>query len=107
MKLKYLVTVVTNNDACVVLKINDDVRLDLISLGYFDGDEELIRLTKGPKVICTIFKNDGSYDSWHWGYGGKSCVEPETKICGYLIQQCIEEDFKIDCERTNFKKYKC
>lgn len=47
MKLKDMVELLSNNDACVVLKVKDGQEMNLISLGCFNGDEVMMRLTKG------------------------------------------------------------
>lgn len=46
MKLKDMVELVANNDDCVVLKVKDGQEMNLISLGCFNGDEAMMRLTK-------------------------------------------------------------
>ena len=38
MKLKDMVELLSNNDACVVLKVKDGQEMNLISLGCFNGD---------------------------------------------------------------------
>ena len=53
-KLCYLVDIIENNENCVILKVKDDKKLELIKLGYFDGNEEMIRLTKGKDHTCKI-----------------------------------------------------
>lgn len=54
--LKDIVEVAMNNSECVVLKVKEGHEVDLISLGCFDGDETMFRLTKGETVTCTVFK---------------------------------------------------
>jgi len=54
-KLCYLVDIIENNEECVILKVKDNKTLDLIKLGYFDGNEELIRLTKGELHVISFF----------------------------------------------------
>lgn len=39
MKLKDMVELLSNNDACVVLKVKDGQEMNLISLGCFNGDD--------------------------------------------------------------------
>ena len=46
MKLKDMVELLSNNDACVVLKVKDGQEMNLLSLGCFNGDEVMMRLTK-------------------------------------------------------------
>ncbi len=95
-KLCYLVDIVENNKNCVVLKVKDNKEMDLIKLGCFDGDERLIRLTKGKNHTCTVFYNDNRKPfSWEWGASGFTLVSDNTNKKGKLIQKCITEDFDI------------
>jgi len=97
-KLYELVELQENNSACVILKVKENVKLDLISLGYFNGDEEYLRLTKGDKHTCTVFKQDGKHYSWYWGRSGYTVVSDEMKKRGQIIQRCIEDDFNISID---------
>ena len=74
MKLCNLVDIIDNNMECVILKVKDGKRLDLIKLGYFTGDEDIIRLTKGESHTCTVFNKDGKNYSWDWGKGGYTLI---------------------------------
>ena len=98
MKLFDLTELSVNNRECVVLKVKDGCEIDLIALGCFDGDETMMRLTKGKTVTCTVFKKGGKPFSWHWGYGGYTMVSPHVEAMGRMIQNCIERDYKIKCE---------
>lgn len=99
MKLKDMVELAVNNDDCVVLKVKDGQEMNLISLGYFNGDETMMRLTKGKDVICTVFRKDGKRFSWNWGISGYTLVSDQVRLQGRLIQNCIEQDFGITCQR--------
>jgi hypothetical protein len=94
VKLSNIVEIAGNNKECVVLIIKDGRQMDLILLGCFDGNEKMIRITKGDSHTATIFK-DGSQFSWHWGRGGHTLVSDSVSKCGELIQECVEEDFGI------------
>lgn len=94
-KLCNLVDIIENNETCVILQVKENKRLDLIKLGCFNGNEELIRLTKGEDHTCTIFKNNGEPFSWHWGRRGYTLVSDNVSAMGRLIQECITEDFDI------------
>jgi len=94
-KLKDLVKVIEDNDACVILEVLPDQSLELIKLGCFNGDEKLFRLTKGSDHTCTVFREDNSSYSWHWGYSGYTMVTDNMDKKGKLIQQCITGDFDI------------
>lgn len=51
------VEIIENNMECVILKVKPDSRMALIALGCFNGNEEMIRLTKGETQTCTLFYN--------------------------------------------------
>ena len=94
-KLCYLVDIIENNEECVILKVKSNKKLDLIKLGCFDGNEELIRLTKGEDHTCTIFRTNDKPFSWHWGRSGYTLVSDNVSTMGKLIEACITEDFDI------------
>lgn len=94
-KLSDLVEVMENNMECVVLKVKDNMQIQLISLGYFDGNETMFRLTKGENHTCTVFMNDGRNYSWNWGTSGSTLVSDSTKKQGDMIEACIVDDFNI------------
>ncbi len=94
-KLCYLVDIIENNEECVILKVKDNKTLDLIKLGCFDGNEELIRLTKGKDHTCTIFRTNDKPFSWDWGRSGYTLVSDNVSTMGKLIEACITEDFDI------------
>ena len=93
-KLVDLVKIVENNKECVILEITGSM-LDLIKLGCFNGDEKLIRLTKGKDHTCTIWTTNNSRYDWYWGYSGYTLVSDAMDKKGTLIQKCIEQDFEI------------
>lgn len=92
-KLCELVKIVENNMDCVILEVTGSM-LDLIKLGCFNGDEKLIRLTKGDNHTCTVWTKEKNY-SWHWGIGGHTLVSNQMEKKGRMIQECIERDFEI------------
>lgn len=94
-KLCNLVEIIENNEECVLLQVKDNKKLDLIRLGCFDGDEKILRLTKGKNHTCTIFRTDDKPFSWNWGKSGYDLVSDKLSKMGKLIQECITEDFDI------------
>ena len=105
MKLKDMVELLSNNDACVVLKVKDGQEMNLISLGCFNGDEVMMRLTKGRDVTCTLFRKNGKSFSWHWGASGFTLVTDQVWRMGQLIQSCIENDFGIKCKYCGGRRH--
>lgn len=93
-KLVNYVEIVENNEDCVILEVVG-TPLDLIRFGCFNGDEKMLRLTKGKQHTCTVWTSDGKNYSWFWGYGGHTLVSDQMKKRGDLIQECIEQDFEI------------
>lgn len=95
-KLKDYVELIENNKDCAILKVKDGSRLGLISLGYFNGNEDLIRLTKGKQRTCTVFYTDGTNFSWYWGNGSTLLVSDAVQKKGRLIEECLMMDFDIN-----------
>lgn len=95
-KLYNLVDIIENNETCVILKVKENKKLDLIKLGYFDLDEYIFRLTKGKNHTCTVFKTDGKNYNWHWGENGYTLVSDNLSKKGKMIENCIVEDFGIN-----------
>lgn len=96
MKLSNCVEVAVNNTECVVLKVKKGKEFDLITLGCFDGNETMFRLTKGGSHTCTVWRENDTPYSWYWGIGGHTLVSDNMNKRGRLIQSCIENDFHID-----------
>lgn len=94
-KLANYVDIIENSMECVVLKVRDNSRTGLICLGCFDGDEDMIRLTKGHTQECTVFRKDGRTYSWEWGDYRHTLVSETMKRCGRMVQECMEDDFDI------------
>ena len=95
MKLSNCVELAVNNSDCVVLKVKKGKEFDLISLGCFDGNETMFRLTKGDQHTCTVWRENEKPYSWDWGIGGHTLVSDNMNKRGKLIQSCIENDFRI------------
>lgn len=90
---------VSNNRDCVLIKLKKGKELELISTGYFNGDEAMLRLTKGDSVTCTVWTKDGKHYSWYWGLGGHTLVSDSMRMRGYIIRDCIQQYYKIICSR--------
>lgn len=97
-KLSELVTVEVNNEACVVLKVKEGKTMELITLGCFDGDETMFRVTKGGRHTATIWSGEKAW-SWEWGDGGYTLVSDKVKEEQRVICNCIRNELGIDLER--------
>lgn len=93
-RLVDLVKIVENNRDCVILEVVGS-SLDMIRLGCFDGNETMMRLTKGRDHTCTVWKNDSKSYDWYWGHSGYTLVTDKLDQQGRLIQDCITRDFEI------------
>lgn len=83
--LSQIATVKVDNDACVVLEIGREAKMDLIALGCFLGNETLIRVTKNPYHTFTIWRADGTNVSWEHGKGGGTLVTDSLNSARILI----------------------
>ena len=95
IKLCNLVEIVENNQECVILKVKEKASTQLIGLGFFDGTETMFRLTKGNSHCCTVFSDGEKAYSWEWGDAGYTLVSKSMSKRGFLVQDCITEDFGI------------
>ena len=86
MKLCDMVTLKIDNAECVVLKVKDGQEMNLLGLGCFNGNEKILRLTKGKTVTCTVICDDGHRYSWHWGADGYTLVTDAARRKGQMIQ---------------------
>lgn len=100
-KLCELVDLTVNNDNCLVYKVKDDKRMDLISLGCFLGNEDMIRMTKGRTPEITVFYKDGSTFSYHFGEGSTSGISENQKQQRTMIRECSILDFGIVCDYSH------
>lgn len=94
MSLKNLVSVFANNADCVILEVKPNSFKELIKLGCFNGNETMIRLTKGKEHTCTIWEGTHNY-SWHWGISGYTMVSHEMNQKRDLIVDTITNGFGI------------
>ena len=94
-KLQDLVELISNTEDAVVLKVKEGVKVDLICLGCFNGDEDIIRLTKGETVTCTIWTTKGTHYYWQWGPDGTTLVTDQLSKKGHMILDTIQGAFDI------------
>lgn len=91
-KLVDCVEVITNNDNCVVLKVKENKRMDLIAIGYFSGNEEMIRMTKdNDNNSYTIWRNNGKSFSWD----NRTLKSDNLSKMQKIIAKCIHHDLGI------------
>ena len=86
-----LVEIVENNMECVVLKVKENAGMALVCLGCFDGDETMMRLTKGEINAFTVFRKGREPLSWESGAEAGMLEQ----MRGKLISCCIADGFGI------------
>ena len=97
-RLCNLVDVAINNENCVVFKVKDDAVMDLIALGCFKGNEDMIRMTKGRTPEITVFNKDGSNYSYHFGEGSTTIISENMAQQRTMIRECAILDYGIVCD---------
>ena len=75
MKLKDMVELLSNNDACVVLKVKDGQEMNLISLGCFNGDEA---------VSYTHLNEAEVFRPWRAGGQRQAAIPKRWRVCSDL-----------------------
>lgn len=91
-KLVDCVDVITNNENCVVLKVKENKRMDLIAMGYFSGDEETMRMTKdNDNNSYTIWSNNGNICNWN----NRTLKADSLSKLQKIIAKCIHHDLGI------------
>lgn len=98
-KLCEMVEIKVNNMQCVILKVKEGMRFDLMGLGCFYGDEEYIRITKGGSHHeYTVWTSETEHHTWGAGGNRSTIVSEDISKCTALIQECVQEDFGINIE---------
>lgn len=103
-KLCELVDIAVNNENCVVFKVKDNARMDMITLGCFKGDEDMIRMTKGRTPEITVFNKDGSHYSYHFGEGSTTLISDNMMKQRTMIRECAILDFGLVCDWSHQRK---
>lgn len=92
VRLADCIEVITNNENCVVLKVKEDKRIDLIAMGYFYGNEEMIRMTKDDdNNSYTIWSNNGKACDWD----NRTLKSDDLSKLQKIIAKCIHHDLGI------------
>lgn len=97
-RLCELVDIGVNNEVCVLFKVKENARMDLIALGCFRGDEDMIRMTKGRQPEITLYYKDGGTMSYYFGEGGHTVLSGSGAAQREMIRECAILDFGIVCD---------
>ena len=95
-KLTKLVTIIHNDSDSVIIKVKKNKRMELIKTAFFNGDEDMIRVTKtkesvGEHNTYTFFLTDGS----HYSASDNTLVTDNFKKKMDIVYETIHDDFGI------------
>lgn len=107
IKLCDIVDIQENNNSSILLKVKENKKVDLISLG-FDPTLDYIYLSKGKRHTMKLINTDNKVTSFDFGDGGYTIISSNLQNQKNLILNCITDDFGItyygdikDFQKTN------
>ena len=77
-KLAELVKVEENNENCVLLKVKPKSSIELMKIGFFNGNEQYFRVTKSKRFAMhtlTVWRKNENAWSISWGTDIAHCAE--------------------------------
>lgn len=92
IRLKDCVEIVTapTNDNCVILKVKENAEMDMISIGCFDGNEVMFRMTRDDDCNdYTIWHKNGNTCTWN----DRTLISNNLKSITKELKRCIVKDF--------------
>ena len=95
------VDLIHNDEDCVILKVKENKKMDLFKTGCMDGNETLIRVTKGENLCYCIQYEDGKC----FNFTGRTLVSDNICNLKELIVNTIVYHFGIpikDKKNNNF-----
>ena len=100
-KLAELVKVEENNENCVLLKVKPKSTLELMKIGFFNGNEQYFRVTKSKRFAMhtlTVWRKNENAWSISWGTDIACVTEMQRKMCLEVVD-CIVNDFGISIDK--------
>lgn len=95
-----VIEIAENNKDFILLEVIGD-RKSCILTGVLDGDEDLIRVTKGENHDVTIYKKDGTHFSYYFGNSGHTCISHGEELRRDAIKEVIENDLETSLENVS------
>jgi hypothetical protein len=99
-KLIDVIEIAENNKDFILLEIIGSTR-DCILTGVLNGDEELIRVTKGKNHTLTIYKKNGSHFSYDFGHNGYTLISDSEQRRKRAIVDTIQLELETLLEDTD------
>ena len=108
IKLCDIVEIQENNNSSILLKVKENKRVELISLGL-NPALDFIYLSKGESHIMKLINTDNKVTSFDFGRGGYTIISDDLENQKKLILSCITDDFGITYDGTlkDFQKTNC
>ena len=100
-RLAELVKVEENNENCVLLKVKPKSALELMKIGFFNGNEQYFRVTKSKRFAMhtlTVWRKNENAWSISWGTDIACVTEMQRKMCLEVVD-CIVNDFGISIDK--------
>lgn len=98
-KLIDLIEIVENNADFILLEVTGDKKSCILS-GVLDGNEELIRVTKGEDHVLTIYFKDGRHFSYDFGLSGYTLISNKEENRRNAIVEVIKNDLETSLTDT-------
>lgn len=97
-KLKEILEIIENNDICILFKIKENKKMELIKLGYFKGNEDMIRVTKkGTTHTITIFYKNGESISYDFG-SSTTLVSENLRQIKFMLIDYMKQYLNINLD---------
>ena len=100
-RLAELVKVEENNENCVLLKVKPKSSIELMKIGFFNGNEQYFRVTKSKRFAMhtlTVWRKNENAWSISWGTDIACVTEMQRKMCLEVVD-CIVNDFGISIDK--------
>lgn len=85
--------VVHEDKAQVVLEVNAHDPLTVAMHPYVQSSWKYIAVSKGPRHILTVVKNNGGSFSFHWGEGGHTLISENLERLRKEVVKTIEDQY--------------
>lgn len=93
--LSKIVDILNNDENTVILKIKDNKQIELLSIGCFDGNEDMIVISKYTKIHKGLRFRIVHKDGTSWTFDNEYIVSSNVKAVYRNIIQTVVFDFGI------------
>ena len=98
-KLTKIVTIINNDEDTVILKIDENKKLELLSIGCFNGNEDMLILSKlSSKNTDMLGYNIIYKDGTNTSFSGSGCLSEKLAAITRWMKETVVFDFGIPIE---------